>query len=89
VSAEQDSIGRSDATRRVAPRRDVASASYGFCLVNDVALATARLCRDALMHPALTVDLDLHQGDGNKFTLAFSAVVLVLTYFLSGPYLGP
>jgi acetoin utilization deacetylase AcuC-like enzyme len=33
--------------------------------VNDVALATARLCRDALMHPALAVDLDLHPGDGN------------------------
>lgn len=43
-------------------RRDL---SHGFCLVNDVALAVARLRRAEAMQPLLIVDLDLHQGDGN------------------------
>lgn len=39
--------------------------SHGFCLVNDVAVAVARLRREG-MHPRILIlDLDLHQGDGN------------------------
>lgn len=39
--------------------------AHGSCLVNDVALAVARLEREGRMRPILLVDLDLHQGDGN------------------------
>ena len=39
--------------------------SHGFCLVNDVALAVARLRREGIRRRILVVDLDLHQGDGN------------------------
>ncbi|MBI3302028.1 MAG: histone deacetylase [Deltaproteobacteria bacterium] len=43
-------------------RRDL---SYGFCLVNDVALGIARLRRAGVHRRVLIFDLDLHQGDGN------------------------
>ncbi len=39
--------------------------AHGSCLVNDLALAVARLEREGAMRPILVVDLDLHQGDGN------------------------
>ena len=39
--------------------------SHGFCLVNDVALAVARLRREGIRRRILVIDLDLHQGDGN------------------------
>ena len=39
--------------------------SHGFCLVNDVAIAVARLRAEGLRPRILILDLDLHQGDGN------------------------
>jgi acetoin utilization deacetylase AcuC-like enzyme len=39
--------------------------SHGSCLVNDLALAVARLRRSGRLPRILVVDLDLHQGDGN------------------------
>ncbi len=39
--------------------------SHGFCLVNDVAIAVARLRREGTRRRILIADLDLHQGDGN------------------------
>lgn len=39
--------------------------SHGFCLINDIAIAVARLRTDGARRRILMVDLDLHQGDGN------------------------
>ena len=39
--------------------------AHGSCLVNDLALAVARLDASGARPPILVVDLDLHQGDGN------------------------
>ena len=36
----------------------------GFCIFNDVAVATHRLREEALVERVLVVDLDVHQGDG-------------------------
>jgi acetoin utilization deacetylase AcuC-like enzyme len=36
----------------------------GFCVFNDVAIAAKALKKDARIHRALVVDLDVHQGDG-------------------------
>ena len=48
-------------------RRDL---SHGFCLINDVALAVARLRRARQRRRVLILDLDLHQGDGNATCFA-------------------
>jgi len=39
-------------------------AGAGFCVFNDVAIAAKALKREAAIHHALVVDLDVHQGDG-------------------------
>ncbi len=44
-------------------RRDLA---HGFCLVNDIAIAVAKLEADGVRPRIVIVDLDLHQGDGNS-----------------------
>lgn len=44
--------------------------SHGFCLVNDVAIAVAKLRIDGIRPRILIVDLDLHQGDGNALCFA-------------------
>jgi acetoin utilization deacetylase AcuC-like enzyme len=36
----------------------------GFCLINDVAIAIRMLQRDGVIHRALVIDLDVHQGNG-------------------------
>ncbi len=36
----------------------------GFCLINDVAIATAMLKRDNLVERAVIIDLDVHHGNG-------------------------
>jgi acetoin utilization deacetylase AcuC-like enzyme len=42
----------------------------GFCLFNDVAVATADLRASADLHRVLVVDCDVHQGDGTAQLLA-------------------
>ncbi len=44
--------------------------SHGFCLINDIALACARLRREGVRRRMLILDLDLHQGDGNATIFA-------------------
>jgi acetoin utilization deacetylase AcuC-like enzyme len=36
----------------------------GFCVLNDIAIAAARLLHEGLARQVLVVDLDVHQGDG-------------------------
>lgn len=44
-------------------------AGKGFCTFNDVAVAVRRLRVDGVIHRALVVDLDVHQGDGTNAIL--------------------
>ena len=36
----------------------------GFCVVNDIAIAIRKMQRDGRIKRALTVDCDVHQGNG-------------------------
>ncbi len=42
----------------------------GFCMIHDVAVAIRRLQRDDLIHTAMTVDCDVHQGNGTAAIFA-------------------
>ncbi len=52
----------------------------GFCLLNDVAVAVARLRARGYAAPVLVVDLDLHDGNGTR--RAFEGDASVYTYSL-------
>ena len=53
------------------------SVGRGYCLVNDVAVATALLRADGFRKRILVLDLDVHQGDGNADCFAADASVVV------------
>jgi acetoin utilization deacetylase AcuC-like enzyme len=42
----------------------------GFCMINDVAVAIRRMQRDNLIHRAMTVDCDVHHGNGTAAIFA-------------------
>src|SRR6201993_2659938 len=42
----------------------------GFCMIHDVAIAIRRLQRDDRIHTAMTVDCDVHQGNGTASIFA-------------------
>jgi acetoin utilization deacetylase AcuC-like enzyme len=42
----------------------------GFCLIHDVAIAIRRMQRDGKIHTAMTVDCDVHQGNGTAAIFA-------------------
>src|SRR6202162_1663360 len=42
----------------------------GFCMIHDVAVAIRRLQRDDKIHTAMTVDCDVHQGNGTAAIFA-------------------
>jgi len=42
----------------------------GFCLIHDVAIAIRRMQRDDKIHTAMTVDCDVHQGNGTAVIFA-------------------
>jgi acetoin utilization deacetylase AcuC-like enzyme len=42
----------------------------GFCMINDVAVAIRRLQRDGKIHTAMTVDCDVHHGNGTAAIFA-------------------
>jgi acetoin utilization deacetylase AcuC-like enzyme len=44
----------------------------GFCLIHDVAIAIRRMQRDARIRTAMTVDCDVHQGNGTAAIFAGS-----------------
>ncbi|MFA5625730.1 MAG: histone deacetylase [Bradymonadales bacterium] len=50
-------------------------AGYAFCVFNDVAIAIAHLRKHGFDKPILIIDLDLHQGDGNKSIFANDPMV--------------
>lgn len=46
----------------------------GFCMINDVAVAIRRMQRDNRIHRAMTVDCDVHQGNGTATIFAGTRV---------------
>jgi acetoin utilization deacetylase AcuC-like enzyme len=42
----------------------------GFCVIHDVAVAIRRMQRDSKIHTAMTVDCDVHQGNGTAAIFA-------------------
>jgi acetoin utilization deacetylase AcuC-like enzyme len=51
------------------------SRGTGFCVLNDVAVAVARLRARGFEEPVLVVDLDLHDGNGTRAAFADDATV--------------
>ena len=47
----------------------------GFCMIHDVAVAIRRMQRDNKIHPAMTVDCDVHQGNGTAAIFAGTRTV--------------
>jgi acetoin utilization protein AcuC len=63
------------------------SRAAGFCIYNDVALAVARARADGLR--VLSVDLDVHHGDGVEAIHAADPDVLTFSIHETGRYLFP
>jgi len=53
--------------------------AHGFCLLNDIAIALARLRHEGHHRRILLVDLDVHQGDGNATMFAGDRDVYTLS----------
>src|SRR6516164_8344551 len=51
----------------------------GFCAINDVAIAIRRLQKDGLIHRAMTVDCDVHHGNGTAALFAGDQSVFTLS----------
>jgi len=58
----------------------------GFCLVNDVAVAIARLRATGYRDPVLVIDLDMHDGNGTRSVFAHDPTVY--TYSLHAEHWG-
>ncbi len=54
----------------------------GFCVINDVAIAAARLCEEGAIRRAAVIDLDVHQGNGTA--AIFEDVDEVFTFSMHG-----
>jgi len=54
----------------------------GFCMINDIAVAIRRMQRDEKIRTAMTLDCDVHQGNG---TAAIFALAPLTTNRMSGP----
>lgn len=54
----------------------------GFCVLNDVAIAIAKLRKESVIERALVVDLDVHQGNGTA--AIFEGVDEVFTFSMHG-----
>ena len=46
----------------------------GFCMIHDVAVAIRRMQRDGKIHTAMTIDCDVHQGNGTAVIFAGARV---------------
>jgi len=51
----------------------------GFCAINDVAIAVRRLQKDGLIRRAMTVDCDVHHGNGTAALFAGDPSVFTLS----------
>ncbi len=58
----------------------------GFCAIHDVAVAVRRLQRDTLIHTAMIVDTDVHQGNGTAAVFAGDASVFTISLHQANNY---
>jgi len=61
----------------------------GFCVIHDVAIAIRRLQKDGLIHTAMTVDCDVHQGNGTAQIFAADPDVFTLSIHQENNYPYP
>ena len=61
----------------------------GFCMIHDVAVAIRRLQRDEQIRTAMTVDCDVHQGNGTAAIFAGTRTESVPLPSVSGSTLNP
>lgn len=61
----------------------------GFCVIHDVAIAIRRLQKDGLIHTAVTVDCDVHQGNGTAEIFAADPDVFTLSIHQQNNYPYP
>ncbi len=61
----------------------------GFCMIHDVAIAVRRLQKDNLISRAMTVDCDVHQGNGTAVVFAPHASLLPVTTHATAGMIGP
>ncbi len=61
----------------------------GFCVLNDVAIAVRRLQKDGAIQRAITVDCDVHQGNGTAAIFAGDHTVFTLSIHQENNYPYP
>ncbi len=61
----------------------------GFCVIHDVAIATRRLQKDKTITRALTVDVDVHHGNGTAAIFAADPTVFTLSIHQVNNYPNP
>ena len=61
----------------------------GFCVIHDVAIAIRRLQKDKAIARALTVDVDVHHGNGTAAIFAFDPAVRTLSIHQLNNYPNP
>jgi acetoin utilization deacetylase AcuC-like enzyme len=61
----------------------------GFCVLNDIAIAIRRLQKDRVIECAMTVDCDVHQGNGTAAIFAGDPSVFTLSIHQANNYPHP
>ena len=61
----------------------------GFCVIHDVAIAIRRLQKDKAIARALTIDVDVHHGNGTAAIFAFDPTVRTLSIHQLNNYPNP
>ncbi len=61
----------------------------GFCVLNDIAIAVRRLQKDGAIQRAITVDCDVHQGNGTAAIFAGDHTVFTLSIHQENNYPYP
>lgn len=58
----------------------------GFCAIHDVAIAIAKLMAEEVIQRAMTVDLDVHQGNGTAYIFARNSSVFTFSMHQENNY---
>ena len=58
----------------------------GFCMINDIAIAIRRMQHDEKVHTAMTIDCDVHQGNGTAAIFSASSDVFTISLHQQNNY---
>jgi acetoin utilization deacetylase AcuC-like enzyme len=61
----------------------------GFCMIHDVAVAIRRMQADGVVHKALVIDTDVHQGNGTAAIFAADSTVFTVSLHQENNYPQP